>query len=81
MHGVPVIAYGRGCIGEVVDAGSGLVVDTEVDFVPAAVKQIQAWITEPEAMRAASEHARGRFIAMRDEATRNWGQLFRELCA
>ena len=52
--GVPVIAYGRGCIPEIVDADCGLVVPPADAFVQAALVHIRDW-------RRASGRASGFF--------------------
>lgn len=67
--GVPVIAYGRGCIPCQVPEGAGLVIPPSSDFVSAACAEIGRWARDPaglalashkavEAMRVAHEQAR-----------------------
>lgn len=56
-HGLPVIAYGRGCIPEIVDLKSGKVIDPLEPFVPAALEQIKEWITFPQLFETVSRTA------------------------
>lgn len=79
MSGVPVIAFGRGAIGELIAGEAGAVVDPGEDFTGAAVARIEQWLGTPEAMRTASEAARNRFLAIRGEATQRWTALLAEL--
>jgi glycosyltransferase involved in cell wall biosynthesis len=55
--GVPVIAYGRGCVRCQVPEGAGLVVATGDDFVAAACAQIARWSRDPAAWTRASHQA------------------------
>ena len=80
MHGVPVIAYGRGAIGEIVSSVSGLVIDPEHDFVNRAVAQLQAWKESPQALQQASRAARERFDAICAESNRRWESVRMDMC-
>ncbi len=80
QQGVPVIAYGRGCIPEIVGSESGLVVDPSFPFVPAAVAKIRGWMASSESFQAASKAARNRFEEIQGEAQAGWGALVEELC-
>lgn len=53
-YGVPVIAWGRGCIPSMIAPGSGTVIDTGTDFVQAALGQLQAWMRVPDEYRSVS---------------------------
>jgi len=77
--GLPVIAYGRGAIPEIVGAESGKVVDLAEPFVPAASAQIRAWICDPEAFVAASTAAAHRFSETYDQNEKRWFELMTEL--
>ena len=50
-RGIPVIAYGRGCIPEIVGADCGLVIDPAEPFVPAALAKLESWLADPAAFR------------------------------
>ena len=63
-RGIPVIAFGRGCIPEVISAASGLVIDPRVSFAPAAGAKIKEWRDYPESYRPASRAARARFASI-----------------
>jgi len=80
MHGVPVIAYGRGAIGEIVSSVCGLVIDPAQDFVSHAVAQLQVWRESPQALRQASKAARDRFLAICAENKGRWESVRAELC-
>lgn len=55
--GVPVIAYGRGCVPCQVPEGAGLVIMPDDDFVAAACVQIERWAHDPVAWGLASRRA------------------------
>lgn len=78
-HAVPVIAYGRGCIPEVVGADCGLVIDPAMPFVPAALAQIQAWLAEPDKFIAASRAAATCFCRTYAENEARWRALLAEI--
>jgi glycosyltransferase involved in cell wall biosynthesis len=80
MHGVPVIAYGRGAIGEIVSSVCGLVIDPAQDFVSHAVAQLQVWRESPQALQQASKAARARFLAICAENKERWELMRAELC-
>jgi glycosyltransferase involved in cell wall biosynthesis len=80
MHGVPVIAYGRGAIGEIVFPGCGLVIDPAMDFVDRAVAQLQAWKESPQALQQASKAARERFLEICGENKERWESVRAEMC-
>lgn len=75
QRGIPVIAYGRGAILEVVGAESGLVVDPVAPFVPAAMDCLQIWLREPAALEAASRAAALRFSETYSASERRWRVL------
>ena len=77
--GIPVIAYGRGCIPEIVSPKCGLVVPPEDAFVPAALAQIEAWIAVPQAFQAASAAAAARFATLLAESLRRWEDIQADL--
>lgn len=81
MHGVPVIAYGRGSIPELLGDRVGLVIDPAEPFGPIAVAQLKEWIASPEQFRTASIAARKRFDKFRSEHSERWTLLRRELSA
>jgi glycosyltransferase involved in cell wall biosynthesis len=80
MHGVPVVAYGRGAIGEIVFPGCGLVIDPAQDFVERAVAQLQVWKESPQALQQASNAARDRFLEICEENKERWESVREELC-
>lgn len=76
---IPVIAYGRGCIPEIVGSDSGLVVDPGVPFVPVAVAKLKEWIHSPESYKSAAEMAGKRFEYILAEAQQSWNNLVRQI--
>jgi len=79
QYALPVIAYGRGCIPEIVSPECGLVVPPGEAFVPAALAQIEAWLAKPQAFQAASAAAAARFTALREENLHRWEDIQAEL--
>ena len=74
-RGIPVIAYGRGCIPEIVGSEGGLVIDPTKPFVPTALAQLGRWLGEPAAFRAVSKTAAKRFVSTYDENKDRWSAL------
>jgi len=81
MNGVPVIAYGRGAIGEIVIPACGLVICPTKDFVNQAVAQLKIWRDFPKSFVEASNAARERFLAIYTENKKRWEVVCTELCA
>jgi glycosyltransferase involved in cell wall biosynthesis len=78
-HGIPVIAYGRGCIPEIVGPDCGMVIDPTEPFVPAALAQIKIWLDDPAAFEAASRGAAQRFAETSAQNERRWRTLLNDL--
>lgn len=53
----PVIAHVAGCLDAAWVGGAGLVVGHDADYVAVAVRQIQAWVDDPQAHEAAGRTA------------------------
>lgn len=78
-QGVPVIAYGRGCIPEIIPPAGGLVVPPGDPFVPAALGQLRQWIDKPYSYAEASRSARERFACTLEENVGRWDGLLHEM--
>jgi glycosyltransferase involved in cell wall biosynthesis len=78
-RGIPVIAYGRGCIPEIVGPDCGKVIDPREPFVPAALEQIKEWMSEPAAFTAASRAAARRFSDTYIQNEKRWLELLTEM--
>lgn len=78
-RGIPVIAYGRGCIPEIVSAECGLVIDPAETFVPAALAKIESWLADPAAFQAASQASAARFAQTYDENEARWRALLEDI--
>ena len=73
--GIPVIAYGRGAIPEILTPACGKVVPVGDEFTQAAIGQIVAWLATPQALESASLAASARFAMLRAENVRHWEAL------
>lgn len=80
-HGVPAIAWGRGCLMEMIADGAGLVIDVKRDFVSHATTQIQQWASASDAFALASESALRKFRERADASTHAYEQLLHMLGA
>ncbi|MGK2925644.1 MAG: glycosyltransferase family 4 protein [Lysobacterales bacterium] len=78
-RGIPVIAYGRGCIPEIVGTDCGLVIDPAAPFVPAALAKLESWLADPAAFQAASQAAAARFARTYDESAARWRALLEDI--
>lgn len=78
-HGIPVIAYGRGCIPEIVNDDCGRVIDPAAPFVPEALAQIKAWLADSAAFEAASQAAARRFSAIFAANEQRWLELLEQI--
>ena len=78
-RGIPVIAYGRGCILEIVGVDCGLVIDPAEPFVPAALAKLESWLADPAAFAAASQAAAARFARTYDESAARWRALLEDI--
>lgn len=76
---VPVIARQRGCIATIIPPDGGLVVDDNVDFVRAAVKQLLVWHSSPSDFHKISRKALDSFLSVRKEYTGKVEELCSEL--
>jgi len=77
--GIPVIAYGRGCIPEIVGADCGLVIDPAAPFVPAALAKLESWLADTARFQAASQAAAARFAQTYDENAARWRALLEDI--
>lgn len=71
-RGVPVVAYDRGYLAELLGP-AGHIVDRSADFAEEAVAQIARWAEED--LSAASVDARRRYEVLADDARRGWQRL------
>lgn len=78
-HGIPVIAYGRGCIPEIVGSDCGLVIDPAAPFVTTALTQLKTWLATPVAFEVASQAAMRRFARTHSENTERWVALLADV--
>jgi len=78
-RGIPVIAYGRGCIPEIIGMKAGLVIEPGKPFVPEALRQIREWLDAPRALEHASNAAMQQFKRLREESSERWKSLIEEM--
>ncbi|MEN6617150.1 MAG: glycosyltransferase family 4 protein [Syntrophorhabdus sp.] len=76
---VPVIAYGRGCIPEVVSPACGLVIDPAESFLPASLNQLKRWMDNSRSYNEASRSAVERFTCVLKENLGRGQDLLREI--
>ena len=79
-HGLPVIAFGRGCIAEQI-GDVGLVVKPDGDFVALAVSVLDAWWKSPADFAAIRSHALERSASLNREAQRQLDRLLARIRA
>lgn len=78
-HGIPVIAYGRGAIPELVDDEVGVVVEPNDAFLPAAMDQIKIWLDDPQSFARCSRASLVRFEKLMHENIERWQALRDEM--
>ena len=78
-HGVPVIAWERGCIGGIINHKAGLAIPHSMDFVESAVKQIIAWHKTPWLFAKVRQDAIRRFLEIRSQSGRSLELLLKAL--
>lgn len=76
---IPIIAYGRGCIPEIVGTDCGRVIDPGQSFVAEALAQVKAWRADSVSFEKASKAALTRFAQTYAENQMRWHVLLCEL--
>lgn len=79
QHAVPVIAYGRGAIPEMITGKEGLIVNPNGAFVPVAMGQIKEWVKSPKIFQAASLAAQQKFLEIYEANETRWSVLLHEI--
>jgi glycosyltransferase involved in cell wall biosynthesis len=78
-RGVPVIAYDRGAINEMICRDCGKVIDQTAPFVPAALAVIETWLADPDAFEGISLAATRQFVKLQRENMARWQDVLGEL--
>lgn len=78
-RGIPVIAYGRGCIPEIVGPDCGLVIDPSEPFGSAALTQLERWLADFGAFRTASKVAAARYASTYEQNEAGWRVLLEDI--
>lgn len=66
-HGIPVIAYNKGCIAEIVKQDSGLVVELNLNFTNYTVKLINNWIENPTVFNQIKTNSYNNYIETKNK--------------
>ena len=77
--GLPVIAWQRGCIKDIISSESGFVVNQQGNFVKSAAERILLWALLPEEYRRVSICAYKRFLFLRRNSQEKIKFLFGEM--
>jgi glycosyltransferase involved in cell wall biosynthesis len=80
-HGVPVVAWDRGCLSAMVSPNAGLLVRRDEDFVTAAVERLLEWQRDPAGFAAMPDAATKDFLRQREESRDRFEALLSVLCA
>lgn len=80
-HAIPVIAYGRGAIPEIICPQGGRVVPPDEPFIPVALAQIEAWLGQLAVFQEASAAAARQFMTLRTANAARWQGLMTQLLA
>jgi glycosyltransferase involved in cell wall biosynthesis/UDP-N-acetyl-D-mannosaminuronic acid transferase (WecB/TagA/CpsF family) len=75
-RGRPVIAFGRGCIPDLLAGGIGHVVPATADFAAVAVECFTRWTRDPGAFTLQGELARRRFVELKRKSQADIQLLF-----
>lgn len=78
-RGIPVLAYGRGCIPEIVGADCGAVIHPDQSFPVNALAQLERWIGDPVEFERTSRIAAARFAKTYSDNRIRWKTLKEEL--
>jgi glycosyltransferase involved in cell wall biosynthesis len=78
-HGIPVIAWARGCLSDMVTADSGVLVPPDEDFVAVAVERLLEWQCDPAVVAAKSNASAKDFSEQHNKSRDNLAALLDEL--
>ena len=67
-HGIPVIAYNKGCIKEILKQNSGIVVELNLNFIKYAIKLINIWINNPKTFDLIKTNSQNRYIRTKNKS-------------
>lgn len=79
QRAIPVIAYGRGSIPEMVNADCGLVISPSSPFAPAALVKIKQWLSSLDEYTVASNSAVESFAIALEINSQRWHELRRDI--
>jgi glycosyltransferase involved in cell wall biosynthesis len=78
-NGIPVIAWDRGCLSDMLPPNAGLLVRSDQDFVAVAVEQLLKWQSDPTGFAEMPDVAAKDFIRQREKYSDNLEALLEEL--
>lgn len=78
-RGVPVIAYSRGCVEQIVSDQVGLRLKPEQDYVAGTIEKIKEWLSSPMLFQLASQASLNRFNEARSLHVEKMDALCAEL--
>jgi glycosyltransferase involved in cell wall biosynthesis len=79
-HGIPVVAWERGCLSNMVRSRSGLLVDRDRDFVAVAEECLLRWQSDPAVFAEMSNAAAEDFSRQHAKSRNSLEALLNELC-
>jgi len=78
-HGVPVIAWGRGCIPDMIGTSAGCVISVDIDYVEPALEKIWEWRSSTEMFLQTSVAAKEKYREMRNLSVNSLETLFQDI--
>lgn len=78
-RGIPVIAFARGCIEQIITTNSGKVISPSCDYVAEAAQVLQEWCASTEQFLQVSKSARQRFEWLKTNADQSVATLISNL--
>jgi glycosyltransferase involved in cell wall biosynthesis len=78
-RGVPVIAYSRGCIEQIISDKVGLKFSPEEDYVARSMDKIQEWLFSPQSFQVVAQSALSQFSLSRLHHLKEMDNLCNEL--
>jgi len=79
QQGIPVIAYGRGSIPEMICNACGIAINPALPFVAPAITLIKLWLEYPEKYKMASVSASECFVERFDKSKIQWSKLMNDI--
>ena len=78
-YGIPVIAYNKGCIAEIVKQDSGLVVKSNLNLTNCTIKLINNWINDPNMFNQIRINSYNSYIEIKNESKVTLGNIISQI--